>query len=478
MAVFIKTAGNRNYVGTGAEYDQVDYPGSIEDYTFVRNANGTITVTHATLGTDTLTSIEGFWFQGDGEWYSADAAIAQSGGGGNIPTDGNDTLIGTAANDTFTGSRGDDTIDGNGGAYNQVNYVGALDDYTFTQNNDGSVTVEHATRGTDTLTDIDGFWFSGEGAWYSMADAIAASGGNSNNPTNGNDTLVGTTGNDVFVGSRGNDTIDGNGGAYNQVDYAGELSDYTFTQNANGTVTVAHPVNGTDTLTDIDGLWFVGEAQWYSMADALAAVTGPSGGTMINGVYTGTHGNNTLVGDNTATTFYSLRGNDTITGRSNNDTLNVDGDVIEWTFTENADGTVSMSHAMWGIKTIEGIESILFGRSGETMTVAAAIEETDGLPTFRMDADGVLNGTPGNDTMTGTTADEYFYGGVGNDTYNGRGGFDQINYDGNRSEYDITENADGSYTIDHDIWGTDTVQNVEGFYFAGNGEWVAADNLV
>ena len=475
MAVFIKTIGTTTYGGTGAEYDQVDYPGQVSDYDITRNSDGTITVFHPRLGTDTLTSIEGLWFQGEAAWYSMDDAIAATGGGGT-----NNNLIGTNNNDVFVDTDGNTVIDGNGGAYNQVDYVGALSDYTFTQNADGSVTAVHAIRGTDTLRDIDGLWFQGEGQWVSMSDALAASGGGggNNNPTNGNDNLLGTNGNDIFIGSRGNDTIDGNGGAYNQVDYAGRLADYTLTQNANGTITVSHPVNGRDTLTDIDGLWFQGEARWYSMADALAAAAGPSGGTMIGGVYTGTHGNNNLVGDTTATTFYSMRGNDSITGRSNNDTLNVDGDVIEWVFTENTDGSVSMSHAMWGIKTIDGIENIFFGRSAETLTVAEAITATEGLPDFRLDADGVLNGSPGNDTMTGTGADEYFYGGVGNDTINGRGGFDQINYDGNRSEYTITQNTDGSFRVSHDIWGTDTVRNVEGFYFNGNNEWVGADNLI
>lgn len=475
MAVFIKTPGVTNYLGTDAEYDQVDYPGSASDYTFVRNANGTITVTHPTLGSDTLTSIEGLWFQGEAAWYSADDAIALS-GGGNTPTNGNDTLVGTAGNDVFIGSLGNDTIDGNGGAYNQVDYAGARDDYTFTQNADGSVTIAHPTRGTDTLSDIDGLWFMGEGAWYAMVDVVEPGGGNQ--PSNGDDALIGANGNDVFTGSRGDDSIDGNGGAYNQVEYSGALEDYSFTQNADGSVTVNHPVNGSDTLTDIDGFWFVGEAAWYSLADALAGAPGASGGTMDGDIYTGTHGNNTLVGDVIDTTFYTLRGNDSIEGRSNNDTLNVDGDVIEWTFTENNDGSVSMSHAMWGIKTIEGIESILFGRSGETMSVAEAITATAGLPEFRVDADGVTNGTPDDDVMTGTAGSDFFYGGVGDDSYDGRGGFDQLNYDGNRSEYDITQNADGSYTLDHAIWGTDTVENVEGFYFNGNNEWVSADNLI
>ncbi len=471
MAVFIKTRGNQSYAGTGAEYDQVDYPGAITEYVFTRNPDGTITVTHETLGTDTLTSIEGLWFQGEETWYSIDDALGLTNPGGNTE------LIGTNGDDSFVDPDGDTTIDGNGGAYNQVDYSGALADYTFTLNEDGTVTVEHPTRGTDTLTDIDGLWFQGEGAWYSMNDAIAASGGG-NVPTTGDDTLTGTDGNDVFIGSNGNDSIDGNGGAYNQVDYAGSLADYDITQNADGTVTVAHSEFGTDTLTDIDGLWFQGEAAWYSIADAIAGSTTTEGGTFDGDIYTGTQGADVLLGSATATTFYSMRGNDSITGRSNNDTLNVDGDAIEWTFGETADGLVTMSHAMWGVKTIDGVETILFGRSGESMTVAEAIAATEGLPDFRVDADGVTNGTPDDDIMTGTAETEYFYGGVGDDSYDGQGAYDQLNYDGLRSEYTITQNEDGSFEISHEIWGTDTAENIEGFYFAGNNEWVSADNLI
>ena len=478
MAIFINALGNQNHRGTGAEYDQVDYAGRLTDYQISRNADGTVTVAHPRFGTDVLSSIEGLWFQGEASWYGMEDAINLTGGG--IPTAGNDILIGTGGNDNFFGSRGNDTIDGNGGVYNQVDYAGRLSDYTFTQNGNGTVTVSHPTNGTDTLTDIEGLWFQGEASWYSMADAIASSGGGTGggSPTNGNDVLIGTDGNDNFFGSRGNDTIDGNGGAYNQVDYAGRLSDYTFTQNGNGTVTVSHPTNGTDTLTDIDGLWFQGEASWYSMADAIASAGGnnASGGTLVNGVYTGTNRSDALIGADANTTFYAGRGNDSITGNGRRDVLNVDGDVVEWTFGQSA-GNVTMSHATWGVNTISGIEQITFGRSGQTMTVDDAIAATAGLPRFRIDADGVINGTPGGDRMTGSGADELFYGGVGNDNYNGRGGFDQVNYDGNRSEYTISDNGDGSYSVDHNVWGQDTIRNIEGLYFSGNNEWIAVDNL-
>jgi len=205
----------------------------------------------------------------------------------------------------------------------------------------------------------------------------------------------------------------------------------------------------------------------------------PSGGTFVDGIYTGTSEVDTLVGGEDATTFYLGMGiGDSVVGNSDDDTLLVDGGVEEWTFTENQDGSVSMSHAAWGVNTITGIEQITFARTGETYTVEDAIAATDGLPDFRVDADNVTNGTPFDDIMNGTAADDYFYGGVGDDTYDGAGGYNQVNYDGVMSDYTITQNEDGSFTFVHDVWGTDTVSNVDGFYFAGNFEWVGADDLV
>jgi Ca2+-binding RTX toxin-like protein len=85
----------------------------------------------------------------------------------------------------------------------------------------------------------------------------------------GNDGLYGGDGNDALYGGSGNDVLDGEGGTNNQADYDGAADDYSFTRNVDDTVTVSHSVYGTDTLRNIDGVWFNGEAQWYSL-DQLA----------------------------------------------------------------------------------------------------------------------------------------------------------------------------------------------------------------
>jgi len=50
-----------------------------------------------------------------------------------------------------------------------------LSDYAFTRNDDGSVSVERDGE-TDTLHDIGGIWFNGEGAWYDIDQAVEQSG--------------------------------------------------------------------------------------------------------------------------------------------------------------------------------------------------------------------------------------------------------------------------------------------------------------
>lgn len=292
MAVFNNRNRNDVFTGTNGEYDQVDYTGSLRDYTFVQNDNGSITVTHPTLGTDTLWDIDGFWFSGESRWYSLSDAIALTASdngyvdefGVITGTTGNNQLIGTAAEDLFYGDRGNDIMDGNGASYDQVEYGGELREYTFVQNADGSVTVSHPTWGTDTLIDIDGFWFIREQAWYSMEDAIALTADLPRYRIDADDVLNGTPGDDVmnadasgtnFYGGTGDDTYNGRANNYDQINYDGDIEDYTITANADGSYTVSHDVWGTDILVDIDGLWFNGKGEWYSPADAAGPGNAP-----------------------------------------------------------------------------------------------------------------------------------------------------------------------------------------------------------
>lgn len=401
----------------------------------------------------------------------------------------------------FDNTNRNETFRGTAAAYDQVDYQGRLSDYTFTRNADGSVTVTHPRLGTDTLWSIEGFWFHGEQAWYSMDDAIRLTEGNGGGGGQPGDGITGftvnqwgvregTAGDDVIrtdddatsvYGGRGDDTLIGEAGTYSQVEYDGQASDYTFTQNADGTVTVTGGGSGTDTLTDMDGVWFVDEARWYAIEDLVEDASAPQGtGRLVDGVITGTDSmDDLLLGTDGNDTFYAGMGEDRIEGgRGGRDTLNVDGDVVEWTFTVGG-GEVVMSHPTWGENTLTGVEFITFGRSGETLSITEAVEATAGLGRFRMDADDVLNGTPGNDRMRADADGTNFYGGLGNDRYVGRNdAYDQVNFDGDFADYTFTRANNGNIIAEHPVWGRDVLVNIDGVYFNGEGVWMSIDALV
>lgn len=271
-----------------------------------------------------------------------------------------------------------------------------------------------------------------------------------------------------FFNQNGNENFRGTAGEYDQVDYQGALADFTITESGN-TVTVAHPTWGTDTLTSIEGFWFNGERVWYSMADALRLSGGNTGGGP--GTFDGTAGHDVLIGSGANDEFYGGAGNDFIYGAGGaRDTANFDGGLVEYTISRGANGDVLMSHPTWGEDTLNSVERLFFIRDGNEYSVTQAINQTNGLPDFRVDADIVINGTPNRDIMTGTNASESFYGGTGNDIYQGAGGFDQVNYDGALADYVVTQIPNG-YIFEHPVWGVDILRSIEGLYFSGEGVW-------
>lgn len=271
--------------GTG-EYDQIDYPGSLSQYTFVANPDDSYSVTKPDGTTERLVMIDGFWFQGEEEWYSINDVNAQQPGSQTIsgsadrysqvdypdsstnyiftlnadlsvkvekPNGSEDTLkdidgiwfVGEqkwyAINTLITPTSEPRTYTGTADEYDQVDYAGSREDYTFEFLSAGRISVTRRSGGTDTLIEIDGIWFQQEQEWYSIDDLTS----------NSSRTLQGTDG-------------------YEQVDYPGDAEFYGFERISSNTVVVTKPNGATDTLIDYDGFWFLGEEEWYSIEDALA----------------------------------------------------------------------------------------------------------------------------------------------------------------------------------------------------------------
>lgn len=303
---FLGGKGDDQFLAAAGSYSEAELLGKSTDYTFTKNADGTVTAVHAEYGTKLMSNIYSAWFLEDSMWYTIDnlvEGIDEGGEGGGeggegatiTGTDGDDYLVGTDGDDVIKAGdgvdgiyagAGDDVIDGEGGDYNEVELLGNSTDYTFTKNEDGTVTAVHAEYGTKTLSNIDGVWFFGDETW-STVNALVGSGGgegggeggNTITGTDGDDYLVGTDGDDiilggegvdVMVGGKGNDTFDGGGGDYNQVNFLGSSADYTFTKNDDGSFTAEHAEYGKDILKEIDGVWFDGDAVWHTPDEMVA----------------------------------------------------------------------------------------------------------------------------------------------------------------------------------------------------------------
>jgi hypothetical protein len=329
----------------------------------------------------------------------------------------------------------------------------------------------------------------------------AGDGGGYLSGTNGRDDFRGGAGKDVFNGGLGDDVYDGAGGDYNQVDFAGFAADYTYTRNTDGSVTVANAVWGTDVLRNIDGLWFSGEAKWYSLEDLLTngpANPDPIDPNLVNvinagdggGFFSGTAGRDDFRGGAGRDVFNGGLGDDVYDG-AGGDYNQVDfaGSAADYTFTRNTDGSVTVANAVWGTDVLRNIDGLWF--SGEAKWYALqdllTNDPTDpGDPTDPNqvnvvntgDGGGFFSGTDGKDDFRGGAGNDVFNGGLGDDVYDGAGGdYNQVDYAGAAADYTFTRNTDGTVTVTHPTFGTDTLKNIDGLWFNGEAKWYPLDEL-
>ncbi|PSO16455.1 hypothetical protein C7G42_23290 [Bradyrhizobium sp. MOS003] len=220
----------------------------------------------ASVGTDTLRSIEGVRGTAFSDTYNATAFNSGSTNAGSLGTFNN-----------FEGMGGNDHIIGNGGT--RLQFSQALDGVTVdiaAGTSHGTAAGDVAQVGTDDFTGVNAV----------MGSLFA-------------DTISGSSANEVFQGLAGNDTIDGRGG----FDVA-QYSNLTYTTGgvsvnmASGTVT-GDASSGTDTLQSVEGI------QGTIFADTYDA-TGYGQGGALN---VGSFGN--------FNQFEGLGGDDQITGNSN-----------------------------------------------------------------------------------------------------------------------------------------------------------------
>ncbi|MBK9572636.1 MAG: calcium-binding protein [Rhodoferax sp.] len=488
-----------NYIQGKAGDDIID-GGAGSDRAAYESASGGVTVSLVTNtssgpdGNDTLISIESLRGSGFADNLTGNAGPNSFqcrggddlvyGGDGNDTLEGeggSDTLFGEAGADTLDGGAGDDIIDGgvildriNGTDYNWVRYTLATAGVTINLSGitgDGStgqgVATGDASVGTDTLRNVNFIQgsnfndiFTGSSALvfeqieggagndtldggaitdtlnynnsnrvsyqnatgagvtvdFIAGTAVGLAGSNAGSDTLVNfnlvrgsafsDTLLGSDRTDVaefFEGRDGNDTIDGRGGSdIARYDFA--TADVTVNL-ATGTATGAGV--GTDTLLNIEGV----QASPYD--DNLIGGNAANGVSVLDGLFE---------------YFLGGAGNDTIDGGQGYDLVAYTSSTAGVTVVLNDTQDGSASDGLGGTDVLKNIEGV--------------------------------RGSEFNDTLTGSNSAtfESFEGLKGNDTINGQGGVDRVDYKNSRAG--VTVNLTTGTAGDGE-GGTDTLSNIE-----------------
>jgi Ca2+-binding RTX toxin-like protein len=307
----------------------------------------------------------------------------------------------------------------------------------------------------------------------------ALNGGLGNDTINGgadNDSLTGGAGNDSLTGGAGNDTLDGGTGTNTAV-YSGIVSNYSFTMNPNGSVTVVDQrggsPDGTDTNTNI---------QSYQFGDGLVLTQAQ----LAFAIITGTAGNDTLTGSaiaNSGQIILGLAGNDTLTagtggntvldGAEGNDTLRDAGAAAAASLVDTMSGGVGDDTYV----VTRANDIIVEQLNAGTDTVRASVGSyllPNNVENF------VYTGTAGVNA-TGNGLANTFSGFRGSSVLDGGGDTDTAVLTGLRRQYTATANPDGSVTLADTRLGspdgTTTFKNFELFRFS-DGLTLSASLLV
>jgi Ca2+-binding RTX toxin-like protein len=351
----------------------------------------------------------------------------------------NDTLAGNGAANVLIGLNGNDTLIGNDGNDTLIGGVGA----DFLNGGVGIDTADYSSSAFGiavSLTNNNAFNGDAHGDTFSSIENVIASAYNDTVQADaaanvldggaGVDALWGMDGNDTLIGGVGADALDGGNG--------NDTASYTAAL-AGVTVSLA---TGTGTAGDASG-------------DTLVGIENLSG-SAYNDILTGDAGNNILLGGAGADQLIGGAGIDTADYSTSASYVFIDIGSGGWGSGDGAGDTLS------GIENVRGsaFADYLLGSSGNNMIEGGAgADELDGsygldilsyasssaavsvnLATSAVsggDAAGDLisnfegvMGSAFNDTLTGSTGDNWFLSSGGADILNGAGGFDTLDYSG------------------------------------------------
>lgn len=411
----IQGGGGDDYIEGGDGDDTIVLLGNASDYVFIRNSDGSVTVTDIVgdEGTDTLIDIEFVHFLGDNSTADLITLVADYGtpndDGWLEGTAGNDALFGLDGDDTLIGRGGDDLIDGGAGD-DTVVLAGSVANYTISRNPDGTVSVQALVgdEGVDRLVSIENVYFQGDSVFSSVDGLVGQYGTEDDDSwvdgTANADNLYGLDGDDTLVGRAGNDLLDG-GDGFDQANYFGDFADFIFSREADGGISVVDTTGaeGSDTLFNIEAVYFGGSSTWASLNNLVADY--------------GTEGDDEWVqGTAGSDRIYGLAGDDVLVGRDGDDFIygghgydqaNYFGSSTDFSFTLNPDGTVTVTDLVGdeGSDILTDVEALYFDGDDVWTTIEALVGGNGAasarVPTHQIAGD---NRAPVIDFMTGLLA--------------------------------------------------------------------------
>jgi Ca2+-binding RTX toxin-like protein len=250
-------------------------------------------------------------------------------------------------------------------------------------------------------------------------NVVNGTGGQMQNGTSGNDSLVGGAGHDTLMGNAGNDTLIGNAGN-------DSLDGGSGTDRLDGGIgDDIYFVTAGDVLVDAGGTDWVHTAVNWTLAPGFEnAIMSGTGAVQVQG----NNGSNHVQG-NAGNNYFNLRGgNDTVEGGGGNDTIDmstggtaspgddsIDGgagiDTIDYAGYARSAVNANLATGFvngggdgnTGSATLASIERFIGGGFNDRITGAAAAE--------------YLDGRQGNDTVGGGAGQDTLLGGSGNDFF-------------------------------------------------------------
>lgn len=358
-------AGNDTIVGNGVTRIGYSDNSTPVNVVFSTTIEGSGTATRSATNTDTFTG------------------VMQVRG-----SSGDDTLMGGLGNQIFRPGAGNDTVDGGVGDADEVEYLSANEGVTVSLALTTAQTVS-PSEGTDVLRNLEVL----RGSYY--ADSLMGGAGNETlSGYDGNDTLDGGLGLNVLWGGAGNDvllgtqrTTDGVLGGVSGVDFnvasyykaTGGIQVVMGTTANSGTV-IGDASVGTDTLTRMDA---IKGTEW----DDSFVITSTWVGSQFKGYGPG----------GTTGVFFEVRpgaGNDVVTGNGYTRVSYVHESTAPITVRFTAPGVGTASGDDVGVDTFTGVNSL------RATNGADLIYGSDGVESFRLEGgDDTVDGGGGRDRV-------------------------------------------------------------------------------